>query len=337
MILKEFLTLRPSAREYCGQRVNGALLNTENKVALTFSENHWTRGPHVVVTLELVHPWVRENVNLPDHLQKIINEHLSRKAAFEGRQSAREDRLLERAEKAERISGQYQQASGALVEGIPLGQPILVGHHSERRHRRTVERSHAAMGKSVEFDRKAKHLKARAASVGTAGVSSDDPDGRFKLQDQLEKRQEQQDLMKAANNALRKDDDAALRALGFSDTEIQALKEPDRIGGIGFADYQLRNNNAQIRRLKARIAELKAASQREDFSRPYGEGITLELDTVENRIRLVFAERPSRTVRQTLKRNGFNFSRVHSAWQRKVTESAVSVAERLAEQLKGEV
>ena len=27
----------------------------------------------------------------------------------------------------------------SLVEGIPMGQPILVGHHSEKRHRKTLK------------------------------------------------------------------------------------------------------------------------------------------------------------------------------------------------------
>ena len=31
--------------------------------------------------------------------------------------------------------------------GIPFGQPILVGHHSEGAHRRLIERSHRAMDK----------------------------------------------------------------------------------------------------------------------------------------------------------------------------------------------
>ncbi len=34
--------------------------------------------------------------------------------------------------------------------GIVFGQPILVGHHSERKHRKTIERAHNAMNKSIE-------------------------------------------------------------------------------------------------------------------------------------------------------------------------------------------
>lgn len=46
--------------------------------------------------------------------------------------------------------------------GIPFGQPILVGHHSENRHRRTIERAHKAMDKCVEERDKASDYKRRA-------------------------------------------------------------------------------------------------------------------------------------------------------------------------------
>jgi len=43
--------------------------------------------------------------------------------------------------------------------GIPFGQPILVGHHSERRHRRAIANATAAMDKNIELRDKAEsHL-----------------------------------------------------------------------------------------------------------------------------------------------------------------------------------
>ncbi len=46
--------------------------------------------------------------------------------------------------------------------GIPLGQPILVGHHSEKRHRKTIERADNAMRKSIEESKKAQEYENRA-------------------------------------------------------------------------------------------------------------------------------------------------------------------------------
>jgi len=51
---------------------------------------------------------------------------------------------------AEKRAEQAIRAGDAAVEGIPFGQPILVGHHSERKHRKAVERAQREADKMVE-------------------------------------------------------------------------------------------------------------------------------------------------------------------------------------------
>lgn len=67
----------------------------------------------------------------------------------------RADRRRSWAASAEDKSDKYYQQSHDITKNIPMGQPILVGHHSERRHRRDLDKSWNAMGKSVEFSKKA--------------------------------------------------------------------------------------------------------------------------------------------------------------------------------------
>ena len=50
---------------------------------------------------------------------------------------------------------------------------LLVGHHSEGRARRDAERIRRGMDRGVEESKRATDLARRAASVGTAGISSD--------------------------------------------------------------------------------------------------------------------------------------------------------------------
>ena len=50
----------------------------------------------------------------------------------------------------------YYKASNEGKEFLSLGEPIKVGHHSEKRHRALLERNWNRMGKSVEFAEKAK-------------------------------------------------------------------------------------------------------------------------------------------------------------------------------------
>lgn len=85
------------------------------------------------------------------------------------------------ADSAEKKSSQYFEKSHDAVKNIPMGQPILVGHHSEKRHRRDLENSWNNMGKAVEFsdkaeehERKAKYWAERADTINLSMPESID-------------------------------------------------------------------------------------------------------------------------------------------------------------------
>lgn len=59
-------------------------------------------------------------------------------------------------------SEQYANASQEGREFLSLGEPIKVGHHSEKRHRALIERNWNRMGKSVEFAEEAKEAERKA-------------------------------------------------------------------------------------------------------------------------------------------------------------------------------
>lgn len=59
-------------------------------------------------------------------------------------------------------SEQYFKASEEGRDFLSLGEPIKVGHHSEKRHRALIERNWNRMGKSVEFAEKAKEAEQKA-------------------------------------------------------------------------------------------------------------------------------------------------------------------------------
>ena len=66
------------------------------------------------------------------------------------------ERRLDWAATAERKSEEYFKASNKDSDFLSLGAPIKIGHHSERRHRKAIEDAWHNMGKSVEFDEKAR-------------------------------------------------------------------------------------------------------------------------------------------------------------------------------------
>ncbi|MFF0629758.1 DUF3560 domain-containing protein [Streptomyces sp. NPDC004296] len=100
-----------------------------------------------------------------------VDNHTKRPVAE--REAEKYERAEERAEKfdewASNASARADSAWKAghrIADGIPFGQPILVGHHSERRARRDAERIDSAMRQSIAENKKATHHAERAAAAG---------------------------------------------------------------------------------------------------------------------------------------------------------------------------
>lgn len=231
-------------------------------------------------------------------------------------------RLENAAANARGESSRRFKAAHAAIDGIPPGQPILVGHHSERHHRAALDKHDRNMRAAIDADKAAADFAARADSVGDGGISSDDPQALVKLRERLVELETRQEQMKAANRVIRRNkaDPAlcieALVAQGFKEAQAQALLKPDYMGRIGFADYAIKNNNANARRVRGRIELLErqaAESCDGEQARSRG-GVVYRIE--ENRVRLVFPGKPAVHVRERLKSSGFRWSPLAGAWQR---------------------
>jgi len=67
----------------------------------------------------------------------------------------RAERRRNWAESAERKSDEYYDKSNKDADFLSLGEPIKVGHHSEKWHRKVLDEACNNMCKSVEFSKKA--------------------------------------------------------------------------------------------------------------------------------------------------------------------------------------
>jgi len=78
------------------------------------------------------------------------------------RAKAKAERYQSWAVGAEQKSNQLWEASNEGRDFLALGEPIKVGHHSEKRHRALIERNHNRMSKAVEVGKKVEQHESKA-------------------------------------------------------------------------------------------------------------------------------------------------------------------------------
>jgi hypothetical protein len=249
---------------------------------------------------------------------------------FEFKRQQKAERFRELAEKHDHISSGRHLAARKQLEMIPPGQPILVGHHSEKRQRAHLKRIDQHFAKAKEHHDKAEYFRRRAAAVeSNRAIFSDDPDATEKLVDKIERLKKRQGLMKRANQLIRNADREGLADLGFSDQAIDKLFQADWCGRIGFPDYALKNNSANIRRLEKRLSQLQKAQTDQTFEQELDGGIRLVDNVEENRLQIFFPGIPDEMLRRELKQNGFRWSPTCGAWQRHRSNRATYLAKLL--------
>lgn len=251
--------------------------------------------------------------------------------SYEAKQAARKQRQAERAAKLHDEAKQIHDQARRMASVIPFGQPILVGHHSEGRDRRYRERIHNTFGKAFALEDRANELDRRASTVSTA-ISSDDEDAIRKLEAKLAKLEDRQAMMKAANKLVRRKDLAGLAEM-IGEAAARKLMEPDFCGRVGFPGYALQNNNAEIRRIKARIGGMKARENATPASDIEGDGFTIREDAEDNRIWVIFEQKPPRETCQIMRRCGFKWSPSRSAWVRMLNANGRFAASCVAKAL----
>lgn len=255
-------------------------------------------------------------------------------AALAERQKARVDPMYH--EKIDRLLDLYARK---LAENMNAGfsidarcPSILISGGSNFPVRKK-EKQNAARDRNMAEWRRIQGLLDKIRGVGTAGISSDDPQALAKLEAKLAKLEKHQELMKAANAAIRMKDkekgDKRLAELGYTPEEITELRAPDFAGRIGYPAYALQNNNANIRRIRERVEELK---KRQTEPAPEGwefDGGQVVVNTDENRLQIIFDGKPDADLRAELKSEGFRWAPSQGAWQRQLNDNAFRAARRI--------
>ena len=166
-------------------------------------------------------------------------------------------------------------------------------------------------------------------SVGTGAVDLTDPHARELLQDRLQQEQNALDYCKAANAYYRKHKtlEGCPELTAEQVEKVKASMSQDwRKDPVPFPSYLLTNNNANIRRVRQRIEELSHKAEFVGWTFPGGEA---KVNEAENRLQLIFEEKPDADTRQALKSEGFKWAPSQGAWQRQLNQNAIRAAARL--------
>ena len=163
-------------------------------------------------------------------------------------------------------------------------------------------------------------------------IRSDDPQALEKLKEKLEATQTLQTHMKEVNSYYRKNG-TTRGCPGVTEAQAAKLDASVKSGysweNKPYPSYELTNNSAEIRRLKQRIEQLSYEKEVGfvGWEFPGGEAVA---NTDNNRLQLLFDEKPSAEQRTILKQYGFHWSPSEQAWQRQLNENAIYAADRIS-------
>lgn len=174
----------------------------------------------------------------------------------------RRENRIEHAEKMasrnEAESERLYLRSKEMASVIPMGQPILVGHHSEKGDRNYRAKIDSTMRRSIEADKKADYYGDKAESIkNNDAIFSDDPDALAKLERKLSGMKANQEFMKSANRMIKNGDREGFLKLDMATPEMWEKLIVPSWCGRGFASFSLTNNNANMRMIEQRIVVLK--------------------------------------------------------------------------------
>lgn len=96
------------------------------------------------------------------------------------RQEERAERFEEYSDKRGQEANSAHAAVSAIADHIPLGQPILVGHHSERRARRDAEKIQSGMSRAVKLWETSQYWLERAKGAIAHAKYKERPDVRHR-------------------------------------------------------------------------------------------------------------------------------------------------------------
>lgn len=241
------------------------------------------------------------------------------------------EKRAEWSEKAERRAEQRNEASHRAVDGIPFGQPILIGHHSEKRHRAALHRAQTNATKAYEERQLAEHHRSKADGLEMQldrTVFSDDPDAIEQLQAKVAALRAENDRDKAMNAHYRKH--KTMKGHGTLSDERAAKLDADILATWDkrpVPQYRFSNRSATIRKAEERIKWITQQQARAQKAESSEGGFIIE--GTGDYIRVTFAEKPERSVLNALREAGYRWG--GGSWTGERVKLPAELAQEAAE------
>lgn len=206
---------------------------------------------------------------------------------------------------------------------------------------RKKEKQVAAWESNRENFGKADYYLGKMRRVHLQGVQGNGPEVIEYLEGKLADLEAAHQSMKEANAYYRKHKTLD-GCPGISQATLEWLTRPGvfakgdgtplALYGCPYPAYDLQNSNANIKRIRQRIASLQAIKASPTQEERHN-GCTYLENSAIMRVQLIFDSKPSESTRALLKANGFHWSPSQGAWQRQLTENGKAAARRVLESM----
>jgi hypothetical protein len=257
-------------------------------------------------------------------------------------QKVPEEKYPELQAELERYQENYLKKKRELLHSQSRILSTLVTGASNFPARRNEKRNRAydkKLQKFHDWQKRAQRAIKKELGIIKTPISGSDSDAVNKIEARIKKLQAKQEHMKKVNKIIRSKKKShaekvkELQDMGYSEAAAEKLFKPDFAGRTGVPGYMLKNNNANIRRLKKRAQTLKEVKAQPSQSKSFPGG-HVEENPDDYRVRIHFDEKPPHEVRDLLKSRGFRWSPRNMAWQRKLTNAARADTDYILKKLK---
>lgn len=209
------------------------------------------------------------------------------------------------------------EASSRLLSPMITGPANFPAARNDKAHASLQRR----LSELESYDRRMLNAIEREINPDKRPIKTGDADAADRLADKIAKLEARQDAMRRSNAIIRANKGATAESLasllidaGLSESEANKVARPNCYGAIGYMSFELRNNLAEIKRLRGRLTKIERLQSLSPESQE-ADGLRVVYNPQINRVQLFFAAKPTYDERAALKRNGYRWSPRIGAWQ----------------------